>query len=193
MSKKILLTLLLFSSLFVNIFAVPAPAVFNANLNTVVNSIPYTLALKYADTTYNSEPIVNGTFNDEFTSLVFTVELSDGNELSDLQFTIKIIPGTFIRVIENEGDEYFDTQFKPTPTLETLFPISSSFYDANNKILSITSIIIPAGKNTVQPIAKFYLGWDANDETLPQVNYGIYLSTTTVEYTTEVITSSSSS
>jgi hypothetical protein len=189
MHKKLLIMLLLLSQALMNIFAVTYPAEFNINLNTEIETESYTLTLKYDDIDYSS-PIVNATFSDSYTSDLFAVELSEGNEKDDLQFTIKIIPGTFRKSVDI-GEDNFDTQFKPTPTIDNDFSITSSSYDENTQELTITSNIIRTGKNnSTQPLAKFYLGWQDNGN-LPKVANGTYISTTIIEYTSEAIDSSS--
>lgn len=192
MNKKKLLCLFVLLNLLISIFAVSSPNKFSIKLNTVIVPELYTISLKYNNSDY-SNPIVNASFNESFTSDVFSIDLSNGNEKSQLQFTIKIIPGTFIKDIENLEDNFYDTQFKPTPSLDTEFPIASSFYDETSKELTITSKIIPIGRNTTsQTLAKFYLGWE-DDENLPKVSNGTYISTTIIEYTSEEVLSLSNS
>lgn len=185
MYKKISSIILLTLFICTNILATNNKE-YNISLDSVIKPELYTLTLIYEDEEYNSESI-NATFKDSFTSNLFTVELSDGNEISDLQFIINIIPGNFIKLVENEAD-YYDTGFKPTPSIDNTFEISKSTYNENTKKLSITSSIIPLGKHDLsQPLAKFYLGWSINED-LPKVSSGTYVSTTIVEYKSESVT-----
>lgn len=187
MNKKILLSLLLFSSGLISIFAEKSPVEFNIKLNTIVTPSDYTISLKYNDNEYE-DPIRDVSFSDSFSSSFFTVELSKGNKKRDLQFTIKIIPGSFIKQINNIEEEPFDTLFKPKPTLDETFKVDSVKYNRDSKIMEIKSKIIPAGMNNVpQALAKFNLGWSDTDK-LPIVSNGTYISTTTIEYTSEEIT-----
>lgn len=189
MHRKFIITLLLLSNVLFYIFAETYPVEYSIKLDSTINTEEYTISLKYDDVDYSS-PIVNATFSDSYTSDLFAVELSEGNEKDDLQFTIKIIPGTFRKSVDIEEDN-FDTQFKPTPTIDEDFSITSSSYDENTQELTITSNIIRTGKNnSTQPLAKFYLGWQDNGN-LPKVANGTYISTTIIEYTSEAIASSS--
>lgn len=185
MHKKLLSMIILLSITFPTIFATTYPGEYSINLNSIVNPELYTITLKYDDAEYSS-PIINATFNNSFSSDLFSVELSDGNESNDLQFIINIIPGNFIKSVESDED-YYDTQFKPTPSIDNEFEISSSYYNENTHELTITSRIIPLGKNfSAQTLAKFYLGWDDN-ENLPLVSNGTYISTTVIEYKSESV------
>lgn len=186
MKKRIFTSILIIFTALFGITAKDSSSPESIILLTQKAEIPYTISLNYDNEQLDSENIHGTGFDTDYQSGYFTIELSTGNIANATQYVITIEPGEFINYVAyNHATSTYTTytlDFKPTPIPDITFISQTSEFDTSNKELTLTSKQVEAGYNTKQTIAKFSIGWIAQDF----VNLsplGSYVSTIVVKYT----------